>query len=347
MKACLPAGLISKNPAEVNERHSHFIPYAAEARRHRHGERSGPDRRPYITVMTIEIPSGLFSEQAAVMPPLLRLSPAKLNLHLKILGKREDGYHELATLMQRISLYDEMTFTPATDGKIILHCPDSGLPEDRENIVYRAAELFFRRLGLPGGIEINLKKSIPVAAGLGGGSSNAATTLLTLNEVAGYPLSQEILMSMGASLGADVPFFILSQTAWAFGIGDRLEAVANPPFFHFLLVNPGFELSTRQVYEGLNFTLTKATIHYSIRRFFEHHDVIRGLHNDLEKVSIHLHPVLADIKNHLLGQGAAGALMSGSGPTIFGVFDNEEMVVKAERSMQGYGNWSFYRAHSL
>lgn len=276
-----------------------------------------------------------------------RLSPAKVNLHLKVLSRRPDGYHELATLMQRISLCDEMFFRLTTTPGIVLRCPGSNLPKDEGNIVHRAAAAFLRRFGLPGGVEILLKKSIPIAAGLGGGSSNAATTLLALNELAGHPCSRGGLMEMGAALGADVPFFILEKTAWAFGIGERLEAVAHPPHFHFLLVNPGFELSTRKVYEGLNLTLTNEAIHYSIPRFFECHDVIEELHNDLETVSINLFPVLAEIKTLLLGHGAAGALMSGSGPTVFGVFDNEEMAMKAEESLRGCGTWLLFRAHTI
>jgi len=282
-----------------------------------------------------------------MMPPVVRLAPAKVNLYLKIIRKREDGYHDLATLMQRISLYDELIFKPANGGGIVLHCPLTNLPEDSNNIVYRAAAVFLRKAPFPEGIDITINKSIPVAAGLGGGSSNAATTLMTLNELAGHPLSRETLMEMGASLGADVPFFILEQTAWAHGIGDRLEAVSDAPHLFFLLVNPGFELSTRDVYEGLNLRLTKETIHYSIPRFFERHDVIMELHNDLEKVSINLHPVLKEIKTLLLSHGASGALMSGSGPTVFGVFDSEEMAIKTEQSLKGYGTWSLFRAHSI
>ncbi|MFA6414209.1 MAG: 4-(cytidine 5'-diphospho)-2-C-methyl-D-erythritol kinase, partial [Syntrophales bacterium] len=145
------------------------------------------------------------------MNPVVRLAPAKVNLYLKIIRKREDGYHDLATLMQRISLYDELIFKPANGG-IVLHCPHTNLPEDTSNIVYRAAAIFLREVPFPDGIDITIKKSIPVAAGLGGGSSNAATTLMTLNELAGRPLSRTTLMEMGASLGADVPFFILEQT---------------------------------------------------------------------------------------------------------------------------------------
>jgi 4-diphosphocytidyl-2-C-methyl-D-erythritol kinase len=278
---------------------------------------------------------------------IVRLSPAKVNLYLKVLSRRPDGYHDLATLMQRISLYDEMTFRPGAAPGVSLRCPGANLPETSGNIVYRAAELFFRRLGSTGGVEITLKKAIPLAAGLGGGSSNAATTLMALNELAGFPFSRQVLTEMGAALGADVPFFILESTAWAFGIGDRLEVVSDPPHFHFLLVNPGFELSTRKVYESLNLRLTKEAIHYSIPRFFKCHDVIKGLHNDLETVSINLYPVLEEIKALLLVHGAAGALMSGSGPTVFGVFDNEDMAAKAEESLQGYRTWSLFRAHTI
>ncbi len=280
------------------------------------------------------------------MNPIVRLAPAKVNLYLKIIRKREDGYHDLATLMQRISLYDELIFKPG-GGPIALHCPQSNLPEDGNNIVYRAATVFFGKVPFPDGIDITINKSIPVAAGLGGGSSNAATTLMTLNQIAGCPLSTTTLMEMGASLGADVPFFILEQTAWAFGIGDHLEAVSEAPHLFFLLINPGFELSTKDVYEGLNLRLTKEPIHYSIPRFFERHDVIMGLHNDLEKVSINLHPVLKEIKTLLLTHGASGALMSGSGPTVFGIFDSEEMAMKTEQSLKGCGIWSLFRAHSI
>ena len=161
-------------------------------------------------------------------------APAKVNLHLKILRKREDGYHDLATLMQRISIYDEMTFQQL-DGGIILDCPGHPELENQQNIAYRAAEMIIRRTGWSHGIHISLEKHIPVAAGLGGGSSNAATTLLTLNEMMGTPFNRRELMQLGATLGADVPFFIYERTAWAFGIGDRLEeAVDIPPLFFFL-----------------------------------------------------------------------------------------------------------------
>jgi 4-diphosphocytidyl-2-C-methyl-D-erythritol kinase len=276
---------------------------------------------------------------------IVRTSPAKVNLCLRVLGKREDGYHEILSLMQPISLCDELTFARA-DG-LRVRCPNSALPVDRRNIAYRAAEAFFDRIGAPPAIEITLRKKIPVAAGLGGGSSNAATTLMALNELSGSPLSREELLRMGATLGADVPFFIFGKTAWATGIGERLsEAPPLPPLW-FLLINPGFAVSTPSIYQGLNLGLTNGAINYSIPRFYTAEDVCRALANDLEKVTIRLHPVLERIKALLLAGGAGGALMSGSGPTVFGVFSDAEAAQRAEQRLERENRWSVFRAHSL
>lgn len=277
---------------------------------------------------------------------ITRLAPAKINLLLYVLRKRPDGYHDIATLMQSISLCDEMTFSPVDRG-ISLHCPESALPEDRNNIVYRAAEAIFAHRGYTGGIDILIRKRIPVAAGLGGGSSNAATALLVINEMMEFGLSLEELISIGAKLGADVPYFIFGRTAWAFGIGEKLEAAEDVPEAKFLLVNPGFELSTKTVYEGLNLRLTNETIHYSIPRFYKVHDLAAKLHNDLEKVSLRIYPLLRNIKELLIRNGALGALMSGSGPTVFGVFEDESAAIDAEKTLQAAGNWKIFRVSAL
>lgn len=275
-----------------------------------------------------------------------RLSPAKVNLYLRVLRKRPDGYHDILSLMQRISLCDELAFSPH-DGGIVLRCPGTELPEDEGNIVHRAAAVFLSRIGTPSAVEITLQKRIPIAAGLGGGSSNAATTLMTLNEMFESPLGSEELMAMGARLGADVPFFIHQKTAWASGIGDRFtEGPPLPPFW-YVLINPGFEVSTKRVYQGLNLGLTNGAINYSIPRFSTQADLIRGLANDLEKVTIGLHPVLNRIKALLLESGAEGALMSGSGPTVFGLFTAEGSALRAETLLRREGQWSVFRAHSL
>jgi 4-diphosphocytidyl-2-C-methyl-D-erythritol kinase len=276
------------------------------------------------------------------------LSPAKVNLHLRVLRKREDGYHDILTLMQRISLYDEMVFSPIERG-IVITCPDSALPENEDNIVYRAAHTLLSDASHPGGIHITIKKKIPVAAGLGGGSSNAATTLITLNELFDLRYTAETLMKMGAALGADVPFFIFRKTAWATGIGDQLNAVRNVPLLWFVLINPSFEISTKMVYENLNFRLTEKVLKYREFNLCAVEDMIKGLCNDLEKVTFRLYPALQQLKNLLLKEGAHGALMSGSGPTVFGIFTEKEGASKAEEALRksGTGAWSVFKAHSI
>ena len=277
---------------------------------------------------------------------ITKASPAKVNLYLRVLRKREDGYHDILSLMQRISLCDELAFA-TTGGGIAVHCPGTTLPEGEGNIVYRAAAAFFSRIGASPGIEITIRKRIPIAAGLGGGSSNAATTLMTLNEMYGSPVTREELMKIGTGLGADVPFFIFGKTAWACGIGDRFpESPLLPPLW-FVLINPGFEISTKLVYQGLNLGLTKQGINYSIPRFSTTEDLIRGLTNDLESVTTRLHPVLDQIKALLLKSGARGALMSGSGPTVFGVFTDRESAGRAEKNLGQGTRWLVFGAQSL
>ena len=277
-----------------------------------------------------------------------KVSPAKVNLYLRVLRKREDGYHDIATLMQGISLYDEMIFSPVDHG-ITVSCPGSTLPENENNIVYRAADALLSRLSYSPGIHITIKKRIPVAAGLGGGSSNAATTLLTINDMLGFHYTTEDLMKIGTKLGADVPFFIFRKTAWAFGIGDQLQAAENIPPLWFVLINPGFEISTKMVYDNLNLRLTKQAVKYTCPKFYSVDDLINGLRNDLEKVTLVLHPILQHLKNLLLQNGALGAIMSGSGPTVAGLFAKEKEAVKAAEALEKIEEkeWSVYRACSL
>ena len=275
-----------------------------------------------------------------------RQSPAKVNLILKVLGKREDGYHELATLMERISLCDEMTFIPRNRG-ITLHCSEKTLPTDEGNIVVRAARMFFDYVGWPEGVEINLQKNIPLAAGLGGGSSNAATTLLALNEMTEACVSREKLIEMGVKLGADVPFFIFKETAWAFGVGERLRKAEGIPRLFFVLVNPGVELSTRRVYEELKYGLTNQPIQYNIPRLQTVPQVVKGMQNDLEEVSERICPVIRKIKGRLRAGGALGVLMSGSGPTVFGIYANSEDAEKAENEMREEGFPFLCSVHAL
>jgi 4-diphosphocytidyl-2-C-methyl-D-erythritol kinase len=277
---------------------------------------------------------------------MIRQSPAKVNLFLKVLGRREDGYHDIATLMQRISLYDELDIS-LEGNDIRVRCPGSSLPENGENIVYKAAKVLLARARCSRGVEIILRKRIPIASGLGGGSSNAATTLVTLNELLGRPFSDGELMKMGAEIGADVPFFIFRKTAWAFGIGDQLREAERVPDLWFVLLNPGFGISTKMVYENLNLGLTKEGIRFSIQNFLTAGDMARGLQNDLEKVAFRLHPLLLELKRILVDHGALGSLMSGSGATVFGIFAEEQDALRAGEELKQAGKWSVFTAHSL
>ena len=284
---------------------------------------------------------------------IIRNSHAKVNLYLKVLNKRTDGYHDIASLMQKIDLADEMEFRAAGTG-IRLSCPGSGLPEDSRNLVHRAARAILDAAGEKRGIEIVLRKKIPTGAGLGGGSSNAATTLAAINEVLKLGFSREDLIGMGSKIGADVPFFIYGGRAWAFGIGEVLKPAGDIPDMSFLLVNPGFEVSTKTVYEGLNlsvnFGLTKGPTTFNIPVFNRSgglKDIAGMLHNDLEAVTLNLHPQLKEIKKELLRCGALASLMSGSGPTVFGVFEDEEGASRAAAELKMESGWSVFTARSL
>lgn len=262
-----------------------------------------------------------------------RLAPAKINLFLHILRKRPDGYHDLASMMQQISLCDELDFKLCPEG-ITLSCPGTDLPVNENNLIYRAAMALFSYTGHKGGIEIILNKKIPSAAGLGGGSSDAAATLLALNDLCSLNVSQSELLRIGATLGADVPFFIFGRRAFATGIGDELQVISEMPKLNLVLINPAFPLSTKAVYEGLNLTLTKGRKNsYSIPRFYVIDDVVREMHNDLESVSLRMHPELNDFKQMLMNEGALGALMSGSGPTLFGIFADEKSAREAREAI--------------
>jgi 4-diphosphocytidyl-2-C-methyl-D-erythritol kinase len=262
------------------------------------------------------------------------LSPAKINLFLHICGKRPDGYHELFSLMCRITLFDELSLQIGRGKAIEIDCTHPDVPADHTNLAYRAASLFQGKLNSAQGVNIHLKKRIPVAAGLGGGSSNAASVLMALNNYYDRPFNGEQLMEMGLGLGADVPFFIFQKPAIATGIGEKLEAFGGALPFTILLLYNGVNVSTAETYQNLNFGLTndqkKPTSNSLKRSRFE---PARHLKNDLEKVTVAKHPEIGLAKEKLLKLGAIGALMSGSGPTVFGLFDNAETAKAAEKTL--------------
>jgi 4-diphosphocytidyl-2-C-methyl-D-erythritol kinase len=272
-------------------------------------------------------------------------APAKINLFLKILNRRSDGYHEIESLMQKIALFDMLHLSRKGEG-IFLSCPGSKVPEDRENLVYRAADAFFSATRIAPGVHIVLEKNIPVAAGLGGGSSDAAAVLVGLNKLLAADLETECLMDIGLKLGADVPFFLEDcSLALATGIGECLQKVDPIREYWILLVNPGFAVSTKWVYE--KFPLTSYSNPYILARGQlmdgESHTISPGLFeelgNDLEAVTVKRYPEIGNIKNELKKAGAIAALMSGSGPTVFGLFSGKEEAQRSfVRFVEKYGD---------
>ncbi len=248
-------------------------------------------------------------------------SPAKVNLILKVLRKRGDGYHDIFSVMQPVSLYDLISIEVKTGDGITVECCAPGVPSDSSNLAYRAAGLFIEKTGIRRRVEIKIDKNIPAGAGLGGGSSNAATVLMGLNEILDAGLSEQSLMESGAALGSDVPFFMLGGPALAMGTGVVLRRIPLPRY-QYILINPGFKVSTAWAYSNLDLT-KKAEDNNLIYSEDSIGDIerLKGcLVNDLERVTLPEHPELSAIKNALLENGAAGALMSGSGPTVFGVY---------------------------
>lgn len=250
-------------------------------------------------------------------------SPAKINLCLHVLGRYDNGYHALAMAMQRIDLCDDIRIRVTTSGEINVTCDGLALAPGENNIATRAARLLFSeaQVDVDVGIDIRIDKRIPVAAGLGGGSSNAATVLLALNDILALHMDNSRLQRLGAQLGADVPFFVFQRPAWATGTGTELTPLPPLPEVAYLLVNPGIAVSTAEVYQSLQ--LTKGGELANLPRFsvVTKEELCAALHNDLERVTLMRHPLLQQIKQRLLQLGARGALMSGSGATLFGVFD--------------------------
>jgi 4-diphosphocytidyl-2-C-methyl-D-erythritol kinase len=279
------------------------------------------------------------------------LSPAKINLFLHVLGKRPDGYHELLSLMCRINLFDEISLQFGKGQGIEVSCAHPKVPLDSSNLACRAANLFQCELGSEQRIRIHLKKNIPVAAGLGGGSSNAASVLMALNAYHDHPFSREMLMKMGFQLGADVPFFIFQKPAIATGIGEKLAAFEGNLPYHILLLYIGVEVSTAETYQNLNLALTKdekkpRNSNLKLKRF----DPAQDLINDLERVTIQKYPEIRLAKEKMVECGAIGALMSGSGSTVFGLFDNAETAKTARRTLnsnKAHKNWQLFLADPI
>jgi 4-diphosphocytidyl-2-C-methyl-D-erythritol kinase len=255
--------------------------------------------------------------------------PAKVNLYLRVVGRRPDGYHELVTVMQPLTLADALTVTLAGEG-ISLRCDRPELPRGEDNLVWRAARVFQGETGLAPGISLSLNKRIPVAAGLGGGSSDAAGALLALNELTAQPLTQDRLHHLASRLGADVPFFLDRSPAVGRGTGTQLSPVPLLPYW-YLLVNPGVPLSTRWVYENLD--LAGLPGPPASEAWNPEHPEI-WVRNDLGTVAVKRFPELAQLLASLGEAGAWCRGISGSGPTLFGLFHTREAAQQAGRQLR-------------
>ena len=277
-------------------------------------------------------------------------TPAKVNLGLYILGKREDGFHELETLFQMVNWCDEIKIECLGDG-LDLICNQPDIPNDDGNLVIKAARLLQTRFpDRCKGARIHLKKNIPHGAGLGGGSGNAAGTLLGLNFLWGLKLKREDLILMASELGSDVPFFLFSPCAIGRSRGEILEPVNSSIKFYILMVYPGFTLSAAWVYGNLNLKLTKQKNNISILENFllqsEFTQLGAAWINDLEPVVFQEYPEIFAIKKQILAFGAKGALLSGSGSTVFGLFDNFETAKTAYARLEG-GKFRLFLAESV
>ena len=267
---------------------------------------------------------------------------AKINLGLDVLGKREDGYHEVRMVMQTIGIYDRLILTKIPEEEIRITSNLAFLPVNENNLIYKAIKLLKDEYHFPGGISVDLNKFIPVAAGMAGGSTDAASTMFGVNRLFGLNLSMGKMMELGVRLGADVPYCVMRGTALAEGIGEKLTRITPVPHMWILIAKPQIHVSTRFVYENLH--LDKLEKHPDIDgiiRAIEAQDVVRiaqSMGNVLENVTVPLYPVIETIKQDMLSHGAINAMMSGSGPTVFGIFPDEQTTLACQAFLKKKGD---------
>lgn len=266
---------------------------------------------------------------------------AKINLGLDVLGKRENGYHDVRMVMQTIYLYDNVTIQKTEQPGIELETNLFYLPADENNIAYKAAKLLMEEFQIKSGVKITLDKHIPVAAGLAGGSSNAAAVLVGMNRLFHLGLTEQELMERGVKLGADVPYCVMRGTALAEGIGEVLSPLPPLPKCYILIAKPTISVSTKMVYEKLD--------SHEIEEHPDIDGILAGLEtedlkkvadsmgNVLERVTIEQYPIIEEIKETMKEQGALNAMMSGSGPTVFGIFDDRALGKQAQREIRNKG----------
>jgi len=274
-------------------------------------------------------------------------APSKVNIMLRVLGRRSNGYHNLEMVMVPLTLCDEIRIIETDSMEFFLSGMTNNVGDDDKNLAYRAAIELKSEFGISKNVRIELNKRIPVAAGLGGGSSDAASVLKGLNLLWNLGLSPDKLAEIGGRLGSDIPFFCHEGAAYVRGIGDEVYPYEFFPDVHFLLVNPRIAVSTKLVYESLDLQLTQNGGGASVRPLFRvFSDVSDLLHNDLESTTVSMFPEVGEIKRELLNLNADGALMSGSGSTVFGVFENCDTRDAAMTELSNRG-WMLYSAEFL
>ncbi len=269
-----------------------------------------------------------------------RKAYAKINLGLDVIRRREDGYHEVKMIMQNIGIHDELTFRKQAEG-ITLKIDRVDLPTDGNNLIYKTAKLIKEEYGITEGVRIDLKKRIPIAAGLAGGSTDAAAVFWGMNELFGLGMSREKMCELGVRIGADVPYCIMGGTAIAEGIGEKLTPLPDAPKAVVLIAKPDINVSTKDVYQNLNVPelkvhpdidgMTKAIIRHDLD------GVIERMDNVLENVTVRMHPIIDEIKGFMRANGAARAMMSGSGPTVFGIYTDQAKAADAYMKLKETG----------
>lgn len=266
---------------------------------------------------------------------------AKINLGLDVVRRREDGYHEVRMIMQTIHLYDKLDIVKTKESGIAITSNLSYVPTNENNLVYKAGKLLMDEFKIKEGVSVNLQKRIPVAAGMAGGSSDAAAMLYGMNEIFELGLTRQQLMDRGVKIGADVPYCLMRGTALAEGIGEKLTSL--PPMVKcpVLIAKPQISVSTKFVYENLK--LDENTVHPDIDQLVEDienkdlHAIAGHMGNVLETVTIPEYPVIAEIKAQMMQSGAINSMMSGSGPTVFGLFEDDDTARKAYDDMARTG----------
>lgn len=273
------------------------------------------------------------------MSVLIR-APAKINLTLDVLYKRQDGYHEVEMVMTTIDLADRVELAPREDGQIVVEATASFVPQDQRNLAYQAAQLVKEKCGITQGVTITIEKQIPVAAGLAGGSSNAAATIKGLNQLWRLGLRVEEMAELGADIGSDVAFCVYGGTALATGRGEKIKPLPAPPPFWVVLAKPPIGVSTSHIYQQLN--LKDVQVRPNTRQMIEALEtkdfqlLVQSMGNVLESVTLKEYPLVKRLKEKMEGFGADGVLMSGSGPTVYGLTQRESRAQRLYNGLRGF-----------